>query len=93
MPVLFAGGKPDDVARPDFLDRTALALRPAAAERDDEGLAERMGMPGRACARLERDGGASDTRRRTTLEGRVDADGAREIIRRALCGGRRPRFV
>src|SRR5262245_4785499 len=60
VPVLLAGRKPDHVARPDLLDRAALALRPAAAERDDQGLAERMGMPGGASARLERYAGAAD---------------------------------
>ena len=43
-----------DVARTNFLDRAALALRPAAAQRDDEDLAERMRMPGGARAGLER---------------------------------------
>ena len=63
VPVLLAGRKPDDVAGPDFLDRAALALRPAAAGGDDQGLAERMGVPGGAGAGLEGDAGAADAGR------------------------------
>src|SRR6516165_1589098 len=37
VPVLLAGWKPDDIAGPDFLDRAALALRPAAARGDKSG--------------------------------------------------------
>ena len=55
VPMLFARREPDDVAGPDLLDRAALALRPAAARGDDEGLAERMGVPGGARAGFERD--------------------------------------
>ena len=58
VPVLLAGREPDHIAGPDFLDRPALALRPAAAGRDDQGLAERMRVPCGARARLERDAGA-----------------------------------
>src|SRR5262249_60626159 len=52
VPVLLPRRKPDHIAGPDLLDRPALALRPAASGRDDQGLAERMGMPGGAGARL-----------------------------------------
>src|ERR1022692_2289987 len=38
MPVLLAGREPDHLTGPDLLDRSAFALRPAAASRDDEGL-------------------------------------------------------
>src|SRR3974390_363004 len=31
VPVLLAGQKPDDIARPDFLDWASLALHPSAA--------------------------------------------------------------
>src|SRR4051794_38237618 len=36
VPMLLARRKPDDVARPDRLDRTALALSPTAARRHDQ---------------------------------------------------------
>src|SRR5258708_31665898 len=45
MPVLLAGREPDHITRPDFLGRTAFALDPAAARRDDERLTERVRMP------------------------------------------------
>ena len=63
VPVLLARLEPDHVARPDLLDRPALALDPAAARRHDQRLAERVGVPGRARARLEGDQGAGDARR------------------------------
>src|SRR5215218_5413082 len=50
VPVLLAGWEPHDVAGADFLDRPAVALRPAAAADNDQGLAERMGVPRGACA-------------------------------------------
>ena len=45
MPVFLARRKPNDIAGPDLLDRSAFALGPPAASRDDEGLTERMRMP------------------------------------------------
>ena len=55
VPVLLAGREPDDVAGADLLDRPALALRPADTRGHDQRLAERMGVPRRARARLEGD--------------------------------------
>src|SRR5262249_9765762 len=62
VPVLFVWREPDHVARADLLDRPAVALDPAGAEGDDQGLAEGMSMPGRARARLEGDGRALSAR-------------------------------
>src|SRR5215472_8001235 len=62
MPMLLVGRKPDDIARPDFLNRAALSLRPAATSRDDQGLPERVRVPGGPCTRLEGDACSSDTR-------------------------------
>src|SRR5262249_58018303 len=45
VPVLLAGRKPDDVARPDLLDRAALALRPAQPEGAHQGLTEPVDLP------------------------------------------------
>jgi len=53
MPVLLAGLEPDHITGPDLLDRSALALDPAAASRDDESLTEWMGMPCSPRARLK----------------------------------------
>ena len=55
VPVFLARRKPDDVARVYFLDRAALALRPTATGGNNQGLAQRVGVPGRASTRLERD--------------------------------------
>src|SRR3954452_22831239 len=90
VPVLLAGWEPDYVTGPDLLDRPALALLPAKAGRDDQGLAEeRMGVPGRARARLEGDERAGDAGRIGRAQKRVDADRAGEILRRTLAGGLR----
>src|SRR5438445_5113073 len=53
VPMLLARRKPDDVARPDFLDRPALALHPTEAGGDNQCLPERMRVPGGARTRLE----------------------------------------
>jgi hypothetical protein len=84
VPMLLARREPDDVPRPDLLDRPALALRNAAAGRDNQCLPQRMRVPGRARAGLERDAGAADARRIGCLEHRVDADRAGEPFRRPL---------
>jgi hypothetical protein len=42
MPMLFTGRKPDHIARPDFLDRSAVPLNPAATGGNDQSLAERV---------------------------------------------------
>src|SRR5205814_1977961 len=55
VPVLFARRKPDHVPRPDFLDRAAPPLCAAAAGRHDQRLAQRVGVPRRPGAGLERD--------------------------------------
>src|SRR5260370_16126261 len=53
VPMFFAGLEPDHVARTDLLDRAALALRPAEPGSDDQGLAERMGVPRGGRSRFE----------------------------------------
>src|SRR5215469_3656603 len=55
MPVLLARREPDNVARPDLLNRPALALREAAACRHDQRLTERMRVPGGARAGFKGD--------------------------------------
>ena len=80
MPVLLAGREPDHIAGADFLDRSALALRPAAAGGDDQRLAERVRMPCGAGARLERDARAAYAGRLGSIEERVDAHRAGEPI-------------
>src|SRR6266508_6332740 len=84
MPMLQAGRKPDHITGPNFLDRPALALNPAAAGHDNQSLAERMRMPGGAGTRLEGDAAATNPCRIGRLEQRVHADRAGEILRRRL---------
>jgi hypothetical protein len=52
--------KPDDVTGPDLLDRAALALHPTEPSGDDQRLTERVRVPGRAGAGLERDLASTD---------------------------------
>ena len=87
VPVLLARREPDHVAGPDLLDRSTLALNPAAAGRDDQGLAERMGVPRGAGAGLEGHACAADASRSLALEQRIDPNGAGELVGRALAGG------
>src|SRR4051794_13353716 len=58
MPVFHAWRYPDDISQLDLTLFTPLLLHPAEASRHDQGLTERMSMPGRAGARLKRDGRA-----------------------------------
>src|SRR5947208_2898371 len=51
VPVLLPGGEADDVSGMDLLDGTAFALGAAGASGDDEGLAQRVSVPGGAGAR------------------------------------------
>src|SRR5581483_2156589 len=53
VPVLFAGGKPHDVTGANLFNRSAPALDAAAPGGHDQRLAERMSVPGCACAWLE----------------------------------------
>ncbi len=54
MPMLFTGWAPQYVARPDFLPGFAPTLRPSAAARNDQDLAERVRVPCSARSGLER---------------------------------------
>ena len=62
VPVFFVRGEADDVALVDFFDVAALALHQAASGGYDQGLAERVGVPGGAGAGLEGDAGARGAR-------------------------------
>ena len=76
MPVLRSRRDPDDVARTDLLHRTAPDLHEPQALRDDQGLAQRVGVPRGAGAGLEGDAGAPTRagafalKRRSTRTGR-----------------------
>jgi hypothetical protein len=78
--MLFVRRKPNDIAWPDFLNGSILTLRPAKTGRNDQRLTERMRMPGCARTRLERDPRATNTRRFSRFEQRIDAHSSCEPI-------------
>jgi hypothetical protein len=86
MPVFLARRKPDDIAGENFLDRTAVALGPAAASSDDKRLSERMRVPSRPGAGSECDVGACNTSRIDGLKKSFDLDVAREVFGGAAVG-------
>src|SRR5262249_22106990 len=86
VPVLLPRREPDHVAGPNLLDRAALALHPAAAGRDDQGLAQWMRVPRRPGTGLEGDAGTGRAGRDAGLEQGVDADRAGEPLGRSLAG-------
>src|SRR5882724_5278781 len=86
VPMLLTRREPDDIPWPDFLNRPAFALRPAAAGRNDESLPQRMRMPGGAGTRLERHTGTDHARRIGRLKQRIDADRAGKVVGRSLAG-------
>src|SRR5688500_14894252 len=57
VPMLFTRWEPDHVTRPNFLNRASPALGQAKTGRYDQGLAQRVGVPGCPSARLEGDSG------------------------------------
>ena len=85
--MLLTRRKPDHVTGPNLLDRPAPALRAAAAGGHDQGLAERVRVPGGPGAGLERDSGTGYACRIGGLENRVDADSAGEPLGRSFAGG------
>src|SRR3989441_8740765 len=72
VPMLLTRRYPDHVTGPNHLDRASPAPRETAASRHDQGLAQRVRVPGRPGAGLERDAGTGDACRIGGLEQRVD---------------------
>ena len=68
VPMFLARWKPDHVARPDFFNRPAPALRASAASGHNQSLAERMRVPCGACAGFKRDDRTANTRGIASLE-------------------------
>ena len=85
--MFFARGKPDDIAGMDFFDGAAEALDAAGAGDDDQGLAERVGVPGGAGTGLEGDAGTGDAGWGGGLEEGIDAYGAGEPVGGSFAGG------
>src|SRR4051794_39656144 len=72
MPMFLSWREPDDVPWTNALDRSSLPLDAAEPGGNQQGLAERMGMPGGPRARFERDGRAAYPCVAATFERRVD---------------------
>jgi hypothetical protein len=70
----------------DLFDRAVLSFRPAAAGRDDRRLPQRMPMPGRTSARLERDDRTADASRFVSVERGINTHTAGEILDRPFEG-------
>src|SRR5271155_988199 len=72
MPVLLVRREPAHIPGPNLLNCAALALGPAQASRDDQGLTEWMRVPGSSRPWLEGDARTHGTRRIGGLEERID---------------------
>src|SRR6266487_3720900 len=86
VPMLLVRRKPDYIAWANFLDRSALTLRPAEAGGNYQRLTEWMCMPGGASTRLECDSCATNACRLGRLEQRVNPNCAGKIFGRSFAG-------
>jgi hypothetical protein len=86
VPVFFSGGEPDDVSGAYLFNGAAFALAPSAAGCDDEGLAERMRVPGRPRAGFKGYVGTLDKCRVRRLKQRINPHRAGEPVFRAFAG-------
>ena len=93
MPVFFVRRKPDHVAGTNLFNRAALSLHPAESRCNDQRLAERMGVPGRAGPGFEGDARATRPGRVGRLEERIDPYFASEPIGRPFAPILVSRFV
>src|SRR3979411_2423523 len=80
VPMFFVRREPDDVARPDCLDRSALTLNPSAAGGDDKRLTQGMRVPRGSGTRLKCDAGAGDAGGLWRREQPINPDPAGKII-------------
>src|SRR5262245_25000235 len=87
VPVFLAGRKGDDVAGANFLDWATLPLDPPAARRDNQGLTERMCMPGGAGTWFKGDARAANAPRIGRGEERVYPHRSSEVVLRSLARG------
>src|SRR2546423_1194376 len=82
VPMLLTRRTPDNIAWPNFLFRTALALYPAASGRDDQCLPERMSVPCCPSTGLEGHTDGEHARRSGRLGQWVDTYNPGEIVGR-----------
>ena len=86
VPMLLTRRNPDDVTRPNFLDRASPALCSATASRHDQSLPQRVGVPCRPSAGLESHASAKNTPRSSCLEERINPYVAGKICVRPFRG-------
>src|SRR5260370_13151868 len=86
VPMLLTRRNPDDVTRPNLLDRPSPALCPATTSRHDQGLTERVRVPCGSGTGLEGDTGADSAGRSVRTKQRITMHCAREILRRSFAG-------
>ena len=84
--MLFTRREPDHVTGSNLLNRTTPLLGASGTCRHDERLAQRVRVPCRPGAGLERHAGADDAGRIGGFEQPIDAYRAGEILRRTLAG-------
>jgi hypothetical protein len=86
VPVPLPRRDPNQITRPDFLDRPVFALNPAAASGDDQSLTEWVRMLRRARAGLEGDQSTRNTGRIRRAEQRINTHGSSEILYGSFVG-------
>ena len=84
MPMLFIRRAPDHIARSYFVFWVAVALDPPTPRRYDQRLPERMSVPCRPGAGLERDTRATSARRIGCLKQGINTYSAGKILRRSF---------
>jgi hypothetical protein len=84
MPMFLARRKPDHIAGPDFFDGATLALHSTATGSDNEGLAQRMGMPCSSGTRFKRDRRGSCPSRIVGLKQGIDTNRAGKPVSRTF---------
>jgi hypothetical protein len=86
MPMFLSRRDPDHVTRSNFLNGAAPALHPAAASRYNEGLAQRVRVPDRPGAGLERDTAPGGACRIVDLKQWINPNCAGKPIGRSFAG-------
>ena len=85
VPMFLPRRKLHHIVGVDFLDKASFTLNEAKPGGRDQGWPQRMGMPGRTCARFEGDAGACRAVRFLGVKkGWIDADRAGEPVGGAL---------
>ena len=86
VPMFLTWRDRDHISWSNFLTRSAPTLHPTAARRHNQGLAQRVTVPGCPRARLERDTGAARACRIVGIEQGIDTYTAGKPLGRTLAG-------